>query len=168
MQRVTLIEEGDHVVVTTPYYPPFVDEASDKGGKWDISRGVWIFPKAYRPYVEQMLYTHFRTKGTPDEPTCTLQIEFTKGAESEYKDSLYFSGYRLAKASSRDSGARLGDGILLLQGKARSGGSAKYWTTVLNPGSVVHILEYPLEHAKEIAGTQDEEGRKFSIWQEGN
>lgn len=58
----------------------------------------------------------------------------------------------IAYARGRDSGARLGDGVLLVAGTVTSGGSMRYWKTVVRKGTVVDLeVAKPLLDAHEVS-----------------
>lgn len=48
------------------------------------------------------------------------------------------AGRTIARAWGRDSGAKLGDGVVKLQGRVGSGGSMKNWETVVDADVVLH------------------------------
>ena len=55
------------------------------------------------------------------------------------RESVSFCGYTIARATDRDSGAMLGDGISKIDGCIRSSGSMKNWTTCVDGGSVFRL-----------------------------
>lgn len=59
------------------------------------------------------------------------------------RSSIEFFGHVLAKASGRDSGAIVPQNVFFMQGKPKSGGSVKNWTTGILQGSEIVIREFP-------------------------
>jgi hypothetical protein len=61
----------------------------------------------------------------------------------EDRAGLFAGGRLVARAFDRDSGARLGDGVIILRGNATSGGSRKNWETRIQGGSIFEIRDLP-------------------------
>lgn len=96
----------------------------------------------------------------PDAPRVTARIEF-KEDFYQAKAPYTVGGYILSQARSRDSGANVGPGVLLLEGKIGSGGSMKHWSSEVRAGSVFKINNFPkgakVEDAENIIIVGDEE-----------
>ena len=58
-------------------------------------------------------------------------------------NAVVLFGRTIAKASGRDTGARLGDDIIWLSGNYTSGGSTKYWKTIVENGNF-EIQNFPV------------------------
>jgi len=113
----------DEVVIIKleKYNKFFVDEARKLGGKYDRVANTWTFPKYLEERVEQLDFI-YNSEIVP--------IKITAGSSCyTLHDSLTFMGYSVAKATGRDSGAELYDGVSCLKGKVTSGGSMKNWCT---------------------------------------
>ena len=63
----------------------------------------------------------------------------------------------MARAYGRDSGAKIGEGVVFLEGGASSGGSVKNWYTTIKKGSVFEVRDVP--RAKAEAFLEDDSGR---------
>lgn len=68
-------------------------------------------------------------------------------------------GRVLASAVGRDSGAKLGDGVRLRDGRVRSGGSIKNWLTVIDEGTELVVHDVPEAMADTyVKGTRTKTG----------
>ena len=132
---------GTSIEARSPYNPSFVDGARALGGKFDRGEKVWRFDARSEQAVRDLCRKVYGTDGE-DEDLVTVEITFaaTYGA---WQDGYYFAGRQLARAWGRDSGARIGEGVVFLEGKPTSGGSMKNWETVIGRGSVVRIYDLP-------------------------
>ncbi|MDP2060663.1 MAG: hypothetical protein Q8J97_13055, partial [Flavobacteriaceae bacterium] len=84
----------------------------------------------------------FGTTGETAYETCTLLI--TGYSDCEEKGAVSLFGRTIAKAFSRDSGARLGDDVVFISGTYKSGGSVKNWNTdVRNATFEIHKFPIP-------------------------
>lgn len=68
----------------------------------------------------------------------TVKINFLKEV-SRLKSGIFFCGRMVASAQSRDSGAKVGDGIVFMEGEPTSGGSFQNWYTIIPEDSIVEI-----------------------------
>ncbi len=131
------------------HYLTLVDSCKQLGGRWDAETKAWIFSGIVSEQVEA-LDDYYNTGYR--EYKITLKDE-VYGLRS----SAYIAGYRVAIAHGRDSGATLEDGIILLSGRIRSGGSMKNWTTEVEEGSVI-IIKLSEAVANELS-----EDQRFSV-----
>jgi hypothetical protein len=61
----------------------------------------------------------------------------------ERRGGLFLFGRQVARAFGRDSGARLGDGIVLKRGSVNSSGSMKNWKTKITDGTIFIMTDVP-------------------------
>lgn len=113
------------------YNQLLIDQCHDLGGKWDAEEKVWVFSAIVGDKVEE-LDEIFNSKLLVIEATAIDEIRKGKGP-------IRLFGYTVARAWGRDSGAKLGDGISLLQGAYDSGGSIKNWNTTIYEGAVIRM-----------------------------
>lgn len=137
------VEEQKDVGICTLQHHAFnkilVEKCRNLGGKWDGD--TWVFSGMVESEVEE-LDVVFNSE--------LVTIEITNEDEvREWHDAVTFAGYSLAKARDRDSGAKLADGVALIEGKATSGGSAKNWVTKLVENSVLR-LQVPCDLLTEL------------------
>ena len=62
---------------------------------------------------------------------------------------IFFAGRQIAGATGRDSGARLGHGVVLIEGKFSSGGTWKNFTTTAEPETIFELKDVPLSKVKD-------------------
>ena len=127
------------IQVTSPYHPSLPAKAKKLGGKWDGS--CWVFDIRDEDRVKDL---YLKVYGEWENAVEAVTVKITaKDRISEWNAGIFFGPRQIARATGRDSGAKLGDGVICLQGKATSGGSVKNWTTVINEGSVFEIKDFP-------------------------
>lgn len=124
--KLEIIE--DKIKVTTPYNDKFVQKARNLRGSW--KGGAWWFDDSLLDYVREIMVEIYGTSGEVPYETCTLII--SNYSDSELCAPVSLFGRTIARAWDRDGGAKLGDDIIFLKGEYTSGGSVKYWKTVVN------------------------------------
>jgi len=138
-QSIRLIVEGDKVKVVTPYHPEFVHRARKLRGDWDGK--AWVFDETMLDYVKDLMIKCYGVTGEVPYETCILVV--TNYNDSNYGGACELFGRTIAKAWGRDSGAKLGDDIFLINGSIGSGGSVKNWKTVVTDATL-EIHDFPL------------------------
>lgn len=139
---ISITTSATAVRVVSPYNPDFVRGAKALGGKW--SAPAWQFDVRDEARVRALCIEHYGTDGSPAAgPAVTLRLVFEAGY-AKGQDAIRIGGREVAKAFGRDSGAKLGDGVVLLEGKFNSGGSMKNWTTTAGrDGATVLLRDVP-------------------------
>ena len=145
MKTVDLIRENGQVRVQTTYNSEFVKRAKDLGGKWDANSKSWIFSESVVDYVKNLLQEIYGVTGENDYETCSLIVKNYTGYG--YKKCVELFGRSIACAFGRDSGAKLGDGIIWIYGIKKSGGSVKNWYTEVREAAF-EIQNFPIERTK--------------------
>ena len=143
------IKQTEKIVTLQSSYNSLLVESCHKlGGRWDKESGTWVFSDFVGKEVDDLdaLY---------NDDIVVVDIE-AKTRISEGQNSVEFLGYPIARACGRDSGAKLGEGIALLEGKIDSGGSAKNWTSVVAEGS-----KFRLKISKNLLGKYA--GKEWSV-----
>lgn len=113
------------------YNSELTEACRNLGGKWDGEEKVWVFSGMVADEVEA-LDVRYNSQ--------LVTVELTnEDAVSQWHGPVEFLGFSLARAYGRDSGAKLADGVAVIEGGARSGGSVKNWTTVMSAGSVLRL-----------------------------
>lgn len=123
--------DGEPVFIKTIYNSWLVEECKKLGGRWDSEEKVWVFNSFVKDKVEDL-------EAIYNSDSINIEI---KTLESIYRDKgpLEFLGYPLCYATGRDSGAKLYDGVSLLQGRIYSAGSVKNWGTKCSQGSIFRL-----------------------------
>ena len=147
MSTVSIQKNGSEISITSPYHSLWVAFCKRRNGKWRNS--AWVLDARDESAVREALLKYFGTDGIASAPTCSLRVTFVS-AESVYCGPVAVAGRTIARASGRDSGARIGDGVIFESGKPTSGGSAKNWTTVIKEGSVALVRDFPLATAEKL------------------
>jgi len=145
MKTVNLTVNNGQVKVQTPYNAEFVTKAKNLGGKWDTLSKSWIFNESVLDYVKEILIQIYGVTGETTYETCTLIV---KNYSAEImNNAVVLFGCTIARASGRDTGVSLGDGIVWINGKKESGGSTKYWKTIVE-NATFEIQDFPIERTK--------------------
>ena len=145
--NINIKKTGDEIAVTSPYNPEFAARAKRLGGRWNPSAKTWDFDARNEAHVRAALIAVYGSDGSLVE-TVTLRA-VAKGDLSASARPIMLCGRVVVSASGRDSGARLGEGVVLISGRANSGGSVKNWTTKLTQGAVIEMQDVPRTFAEE-------------------
>lgn len=139
-QQIQLSVVDDKVKVVTPYNAEFVQKCRNFRGKF--SNGAWWFDDSIIEHVREAMIEYFGTTGETPYETCILEVKDFTSYEGQGPVTLF--GRTIAKAYGRDSGARLGDGVVFISGEYKSGGSVKNWTTqVVDATFEIHNFPVP-------------------------
>lgn len=136
-----------NVIVTSPYQPDFPKLARKIGGRW--KNPSWIFDIRDESRVRELCRDIYGTDGTTTGEMVTLRVTVPT---SDYDRSLsfYVAGRQVARAFDRDSGARLGEGIVLIKGGFYSGGSRKNPHIGVEAETVFEVRDVPKAAADNI------------------
>lgn len=133
------------------YNSKLVDKCRELGGRFDESEKTWVFSDIVLDKVEE-LDAIYNSELVSIELMAKRNIYFDRCAAS-------FLGLTIAKATDRDSGAFMFDGISLVYGdKPTSGGSRKNWDTKIFEGSV-----FRFKIPKELLSFYDESNDKWEL-----
>lgn len=147
------------MIASSPYHPDLPAKAKKLGGKWSAASKAWIFDIRDEDRVKDLYRNIYGTDGdTPTGDLVTLRVNFFEGA-SDLHGGVFVGGRCIGRATGRDSGASLANGIIIIDGRIYSGGSVKNWRTVVAEGTIVEIRDIPREKALEvIASGQTDSG----------
>jgi hypothetical protein len=149
--KVSVIKSGSELFVDTPYNSRFVKAAKDMGGKWN--GGNWKFDARDEQRVRELCMATYGSDGVTSD-LVTLRITLGPG-DGEYAGPVELHGRTIARALGRDSGAKLGDGVVLLEGGFSSGGSVKNWRTTVKEGTTVLVRDFPRIPAEALVADGD-------------
>tara|TARA_R110000796_G_scaffold65782_2_gene151792 strand:- start:6552 stop:7238 length:687 start_codon:yes stop_codon:yes gene_type:complete len=122
------------VTLKADYNAHLVKKCRNLGGRWCCDTKSWVFLTLVGQEVEELDVIYNSDK---------IVVEITASHDCyAHLSDLTFKGITIATATSRDSGAQLGNGIALLRGKIRSGGSNANWNSQADDDSVFR-LEIP-------------------------
>lgn len=134
--------------IYTPYNAEFVSRIKLLGGRWNPSEKCWTVAEFKVDDVRAVMRSIY---GQDDQPVAeTVDVILTFDEEySELCGPVTLLGRTIAAARGRDSGARMGDDVMFLEGQPKSGGSVKNWRTIIPAGSVVKLPNLPKTATKE-------------------
>jgi hypothetical protein len=162
--KITEIRTG-RIAIFTPYNPDFVAAMKKKigGCRWDAEARCWTAPASAAEGVREILRSIYGAddKQASSEPTCRVRVSF---AETLCADRAPFTmfGKVIASASGRDSGARVGEGVVFTQGTPKSGGSMKNWETQIPCGCIVEIADVPISLWSRYQASADPENDGYT------
>jgi hypothetical protein len=144
MRQVEITTHGNNLVVVSPYNPNFPAAAKLLGGKWDADRKAWVFDARDEARVRALCQETYGEGGEEgaDLDLVTVRLRATSNL-SKWHEGLFCCGRKVAAAIGKTSGAKLGDGVVVLAGKLGSGGSHANWTTTADAGTEVEIKDVP-------------------------
>ena len=135
------------VMIYSPYNRLFVTGARKLGGAWDGK--AWKFDERDIDRVKELVgdvYGHYF-----DEAVEIVDIRITcSESVSGSREPIYCGPREIARAWGRDSGAKLGDGVVQLEGWIDSGGSVKNWRTDCSADSIFEVRDFPRTQLEKI------------------
>lgn len=159
--QITIEKNGSTIAVSAPYNSLFVTGAKPLNGKWNNNR--WIFDAREEALVRALCQEHYGTDGISAPDLVTIRIRWGSMAYTDH-GPLSIRGRPLARAFGRDSGAKLADGVVVIEGGFDSGGSMKNWDTRCRPGTTVLVHDVPRSVAEgAIAAQSADDNRQVSI-----
>lgn len=158
MCRVEIEEVDGKLKVSSPYSPDLPKLARNLGGKW--SGAAWVFDSRLKEDVAKVYRSVYGE--WPGDEQDYVTVRATALIDTyEDKGGIFLFGRCLARAYGRDSGARLGEGVILREGRFTSGGSMKNWITKVLAGTVVEVMDVPRQSVD--AGDYDPDIWKVEI-----
>ncbi len=124
-------DAGICTLKTDFYNTVLLGECRDLGGKWDDQEKAWIFSGLVEKEVEDLDIKY-------NSEMIGIEILFNSEC-SEWQEAINLAGFNLAKASGRDSGAKVFGNISVIEKGFTSGGSVKNWTTRVTEGTVIRM-----------------------------
>lgn len=142
----TSIANGQMKVVS-PYNTTFVAGAKNLAGKW--AAPAWVFDARNETAVRALLTECYGSDGTGTEDVVSIRVKMNPDC-SVYNGPITIGGRIIARAFGRDSGAKLGEGVVVLSGGFDSAGSVKNWRTAVKDGTEVLLHEFPRAAAERL------------------
>jgi hypothetical protein len=132
------------LLVNIEYCPQAIRKIKNLGqATWDKTMKGWLVSKAYEVELKDILLEYYGTDGSFSDKRVNIELVTNQYIKMSQKPVL-FSGKTLAQAFHRDSGARVGQNVALIEGSINSGGSSKNWETIVEKGSrfkLMHVNE---------------------------
>ena len=154
INNIIIERTEDQIKIKSDFHPDLPYFAKRLAGKFENKS--WVFDIRDEENVKK-LYIHLFGYFDADVPCVDAKVTALRDYEED-KTSIYFAGRQVARAYSRDSGATLGDGIIVLEGNFSSGGSVKHWVTRVYENTVFEIRDVPLSKIEE------EKAGSSSLW----
>lgn len=134
------IEDG-RAHVYTPYNKDFVKAIKGIGGaKWNGK--AWVVPENTVDAVREIMQDVYGETDISVTDKVEIKITFTDDVFA-HNSAVTMFGKTIAKAFSRDSGAKVGDDVAFIKGAPKSAGSAKNWGTEVPQGSACVVSNVP-------------------------
>jgi len=140
---------GGHVRIYSPYNQAFVSRARKLGGAWDSTGKAWKFDERDVERVKSLVADVYGHYFDADVEIVDIRITCEEVIEGD-RAPIYCGPREVARAWGRDSGAKLGDGVVQLEGRVYSAGSVKNWDTRASAGSVFEVRDYPKSQVENI------------------
>ena len=144
MLPVKLQMEDGQLRVNCPFNYGFVHGAKKLAGKW-LWQGadkLWAFDARVEALVRALCIQWFGTDGNAIPDLVDVRLTYPAGRRCLQAPATAF-GRVVGRAWGRDTGARLGEGIVLVQGRVGSSGSWKNWETCIGPETVILMHDVP-------------------------
>jgi hypothetical protein len=142
--------EGSKLAVVSPYNPDVPARARALGGKWSASDRAWVFDSRDEQAVRALLLDVYGSDGSDDGDVATIRITTNRGMCSRDREALYVGPVEVGRAFGRDSGAKLADNVVFIEGSLTSGGSRKNWDTRTSDDAVFEVRDIPRAVAEKI------------------
>lgn len=140
---VTLETRDGKIYVKSPYNPEMPSPAKRIGGRW--SAPYWVFDARDEARVRELCIKIYGTDGSPATgDLVTVRCRIFDGDWNKKTGGLFLAGRQVACAAGRDSGAKLGGGVVIIEGRGfTSSGSMKNWYTTGRDGTIFEIRDVP-------------------------
>ena len=136
---------ADALKCSSPYDPGFPAGAKQLGGRWDPAEHCWLFDPRDEQRVRDLCKRIYGTDGSAGLKTLTVRIDMDKYfGRKRYGAAVYALGRQIARVFGRDSGARLGAGVVVITGALSSGGSRKSPDVTWPDGTIIEVRDVPV------------------------
>ena len=142
MEHFEIVYSGTRAEVYAPFHPEFVAALKRAGGRWDSQKRTWVVSAAAVDTIRARMRAIDGRDDTEEPKRVDVRLTFTSSLY-ESCGPIFLLGKEVAKATGRDSGARIGPDACFACGTPTSGGSAKNWYTCIQEGSVCILAGVP-------------------------
>lgn len=140
--KVEIQVQNGLVLVRTPLNTYFVARAKKLAGRWDPKSVAWVFDARVEDKIRALCIECYGNDGMTFQELVDIRVTYLTGVET-CKGPVTVFGRIIGSAKARHSGATLGRGVVLEEGKITSSGSHANWTTAVASGTVVLVLDVP-------------------------
>ena len=155
--------KGNTALIEVPYNTWFVAQIKRLGGRWMPEEKRWAVDARNLEHVRAAMVECYGRSDVSSDNLVTVRVTVGDKGISVRRGSVEMFGRVVARAWSRDEGARTGDGVVFLEGGPDSGGSMKYWETIVYAGAVFLIRDVPRQHVMAHQSAWIELGHKIEI-----
>ncbi len=143
MSEVKTIMNGERFEMYTPYSKSFISKIKTIGSaKWNPEKRCWTVKEEDQKKAKEILLSVYGEDGETAQTTYYMKFECTEDY-NVWCDSARLCGKIVARATGRDSGAKVGEDVVLEKGTFTSGGSAKNWETQIEKGAIFTLKHVP-------------------------
>lgn len=159
MSEIKIEVKDSLAKIYTPFNSEFVRKIKNVGGsRWDSLERCWCFPTDMVDAVREICRSVYGFDDLNIGKKITVKLTFLSECIA-YRDSVVILGKTLSRAFNRDSGARSGEDVVYLEGEPTSGGSAKYWCSMVPEGAVVRLHNVSEQLYKDFISKHPEEDK---------
>lgn len=140
MNKFKIELKDDKAYIYTPYSDEFVSKIKSQigGAKWDYYKECWVVNDTAVPFVRQIMRDVYGEDDISVSKKINIQVEILNDLSAERKDVVLF-GKCLCHAYGRDYCGKFSEDVVYVEGKPTSGGSNKYWCSIVPKGCLVNI-----------------------------
>jgi len=139
---ISITKENEQIQITTPYNPDFIKKIKKAGGRWKPDTRKWLMDSRNLKIARDIM---FEVYGRDDLPTKTTSVLVkVRTGWNVKRGPVIIMGRVIGSASSRDSGARIGEDVCFVKGSVNSGGSIKNWFTFIEDKTEIILHDVPL------------------------
>ena len=146
MNPMTIAIQSDRALIDVPYNRRFVSQIKLVGGRWLPDQKRWAVDARNVEHVRAIMVECYGHTDVSSAALVTVRVTVRHNDLIGRCEPIMMFGRVIARAWSRDGGARCGDGIVFIEGGLGSGGSVKNWQTKIYAESVFLIRDLPRPH----------------------
>lgn len=137
--------DGKTAYIHTPFNTDFISQIKKiDGARWDGSKKAWRVPVNCVEAVREIMLDIYGESDIEKAPGKHYDVRLTfHRTVSVTRDSVTIYGRCVAGAYNRNSGGHCDPGVCHIQGAPASGGTAKYWTSIVPEDSIVMLIDVP-------------------------
>lgn len=142
MTNYKILQANGFAYIKTPFNLDFIQRIKlVKGYKWNPKAKMWVVPSTDEniDYIRQAMLEVYGINDESEVPRIDITISFPKEYEEEKRLVLFDK--RLATIYERRGEVRLDDDVSILGGHLKAGGSNRYPTIVIAPGTTLKVLD---------------------------
>lgn len=141
MSKIEVKINGDTAFLRTPYNAGFISAVKQIGGAhWTGTS--WEIPANMLDNARSMMMRHYGETDLSAGEKINVRVKFVDEC-TVLCGPVTTLGRTLARATGRDSGAHVGEGVVLVSGHIGSCGSIKNWRSSVAKGTIFELKDVP-------------------------